>query len=666
MRRKRSLLNFDEFSLGLAIAVIFAVLAIVVEKDLVDLPFLKIIELKILDKKFAIGESKPKGDDIVIVGIDEKSLSRFKRWPLEGHVYAKLTEELQKLGAKVIAFDIIFYAEIDNIVSNAFEILKENVSPKKVCRDEEFSKAVSEVEGSFFGDRHFASVLSPAENIVHIYKFLRQFEDVEETRVFAVGSKLKGDTINFSGDPKGLKIKEAIDFRQSSPTILGTVKHAGYMNIDLDWDGVCRTIPLVYRYGDEVYKAFSMVVLERYLSKSFAPGILRYDGYEGLRLEIAGVDVPVDEDGSFRINYYGPKGSFKYLSIVDVIDGKVSKEAVKGKIVLVGSTAPILHDLKTTPFDPLTPGIEVHATVISNILDRNFISRGDPWLVGFEILLIVLFGMIMGIALRHLTLLAGFPVMLVLIAGYIFMDIYLVFPKGKLLQVIVPVLEVVALYICIGIFKYKVIESKGKEIKSRFKHYVADAVVEEMMQREDLNLGMVRKHLTVLFSDIRGFSNISEKLEPAVLERLLNRHMTVLTEEIVKNGGTIDKYMGDSVMAIFGAPLDLPDHAFCACKAAFSMIKAIRTFNAKLEGDGYPPFNVGIGISTGEVLVGNMGSEQLFSYSVLGTNVNVAARIEELNKEFSTSIIISEPTLERTRRQGHCPKLRNGQGQGDG
>jgi len=654
---RKILFKLDEFYIGLILSLFFAVFVYLAEQPNFKIPFFDTIGLKILDKKFELNEGAPKGDEVVIVALDQRSLDKFKKWPFKRQVFTQAMNELSELGAKVIGFDIIFTPEIDKDFSLVFDSLKsyasENIKDKK---KEELSNVVASVEKQFHGDTDFNEAVKKFKNVVFGYTFLKH-EDL-----FLVGvdsyepqEGFKGTTLTqkfYLDDIKNLPLNDAIGFRQSILSVSGSSDYSGFINIETDWDGVNRMIPLVYRYEEELYPHFAFLVTSLFLKDKGGETGIKIDEGKDLKVKIGGIDIPIDDQGYLRINYYGPSGKFKTISMVDLLDKKVKRKDFEGKIVLVGAVASILHDLKTTPFDPKTPGVEIHATIIDNILHKNFISRSGAGILLFEALLAVLFGMIIGIVMKSLPLWTGVPLIGALFVGYLGFDIFYVFPKGKILIVLIPLIEMITIYVAIGLFKFTVVEARAKDIKSKFKHYVADAVVDEMIEKEDLNLGMKRKNLTVLFSDIRDFTTISEKLEPEVLEKLLNRHMTLLTEAIVENRGTVDKFMGDAIMAIFGAPLDLPDHSYYACRAAFRMLEKLRPFNKDLEEQGLPEFRIGVGISTGEVLVGNMGSQQRFNYSVLGNEVNVASRIEELNKQFGTNIIISSSTLDNLGGRG--------------
>jgi len=646
---KRVFHKTDEFYLGLIVAFLFSIYSILIEQSFINVPLHDIMELKVLDLKFSLKSTEPKGDEIIIIGIDQKSLERFGKWPWEREAFASAVDKLGELGARIIGFDIIFSAEITKTLFQAFDSLEKHIGANsKISGKTEFVKTVRTVKDSYNGERTFAQSIEKFGKVVLGYKFHLKGEIGQDDIVKKEGIlEVDGTEISYGGKSmENLMVMDGIHYTQSLSGIRAATNYKGYINTSADWDGVHRRVPLVYKYKKWVYPSFSVLVAEAFLKKSKEPTMLKRAEDGGLKLLLANkLSIPLDDNGDLRINYYGKRGTFKYISFIDLLDGKVSKKDIEDKIVLVGTTAPILHDLKPTPFGPQTPGVEIHATIIDNILHSNFISRKGFGIIIFELLVIFLFGMILGLIMKNFQLWIGIPVMFSLLIGYFLFDAYFLFPRGILIGLVIPFTMLITLYFALAVFKYAVVEARSREIKNKFKHYVADAVVEEMIERKDLNLGMVKKNLTVLFADIRNFATISEQLDPATLEKILNRHMTLLTDAILENGGTVDKYMGDALMAIFGAPLDLDDHAYFASRAAFRMIELLRPFNKNLEEQGYPALKIGVGISTGEVLVGNMGSEYLFNYTVLGREVNIASRIEELNKEYGTNIIISEATL---------------------
>jgi adenylate cyclase len=367
--------------------------------------------------------------------------------------------------------------------------------------------------------------------------------------------------------------------------------------------------------------------------------------------------IPTDENGHMLINYLGPEKTFPEYSMTDILQGKVPKGTFRDKIVLVGATAVGLYDMRNTPFAAVYPGLEVHATVIDNILEKAFIHK-PKWTRIFDALAIVLFALIMGILIPRLSAIKGVVLMSGLFVLYIFVTQWLFTHALLWVNMVYPLLGLVLLYTSLTIYRYLTEERERKKIRGAFSHYVSSSVVNEVLKNPDkLKLGGDMKELTVLFSDIRGFTTISEGLSPEEVHRLINEYLTAMTNIVFKNVGTLDKYMGDAVMAIYGAPVDQPDHAQKACDTALEMMQELKVLNAKWVQEGKPLLDIRIGINTGMMMVGNMGSEQRFEYTVLGDAVNLGSRLEGANKSYLTHILISEFTYDKVKDEFLCMEI---------
>ncbi|MES3037991.1 MAG: adenylate/guanylate cyclase domain-containing protein, partial [Bdellovibrionota bacterium] len=330
---------------------------------------------------------------------------------------------------------------------------------------------------------------------------------------------------------------------------------------------------------------------------------------------------------------------------VDTAEMIVKKaEFFKGRSALVGATAMALYDLRNTPLQSNYPGPELHLTVLGNLLDQNFIQpvKKENLIV---FCLILLLGLVSTYIWTHGTALSSFLVFIGTLAVIIGTEYYLFLEKNLLISGLFVVLLLVINYVGITIFRYFSEEAKKKQIKQTFSKYVAPAVVEELLKSEDnLKLGGRKEHMSVFFSDVRGFTTIAEKLTPQELSDVLNKYLSPMTELVFKNKGTLDKYMGDAIMAFFGAPVSTKHHATQACRCALDSIKKLAEIHAEFEKAGLPYIDIGIGINTGDMSVGNMGSNIVQNYTVMGDSVNLASRLEGINKQYGTRIIISEFT----------------------
>ncbi len=355
--------------------------------------------------------------------------------------------------------------------------------------------------------------------------------------------------------------------------------------------------------------------------------------------------IPVNAQGEMLLNYYGPQRTFKNISLGDIWNNAVQKPEIEGKVVLVGATASGTFDQRVTPFDKYQPGVEIHATAIENILHSEYLTR-PWWATPVELAILLAIALIVGRLLTRVSVRMGMLLTILCALAYHSVDI-LLFRSGYAIFSAYPIAEVATIFVAQTIFRYGTEEAEKRKIRKAFQLYLQPTVIEEMLSKHELpKLGGEKKTLTVLFSDIRGFTTISEKLSPEQLAKLINEYLTPMTNLVFEHGGTLDKYIGDALMAIFGAPIDQSDHAMRCCKTAVHMMRELARLQERwrMEGMNYPPIDIGIGINSGPMVVGNMGADQRFDYTVLGDNVNLASRLEGTNKEYGSHIIISENT----------------------
>ena len=371
-------------------------------------------------------------------------------------------------------------------------------------------------------------------------------------------------------------------------------------------------------------------------------------------------ELPTDEGGRMLVNYRGPGHgqTFPYYSITDILHGRLPAGAFKDKIVLVGATTVGIYDLRVTPFETNTPGIEVHANVIDNILRRDFLVR-PGWSAAYDMASIILIGLILGLVLPKISAAVGPPVGLVLIAAWTGANYYL-FTKGLWINYIYPIMTLVVVYTTITIHKYVTEEREKRRIKGAFSSYLNPTVVAELLKNPDmLKLGGAKRIATVMFSDIRGFTSISEKLDPEALVHLLNRYLTIMTDIVMRHDGCLDKYIGDAIMAFWGAPVPQPKHALQACQTSLDMMRSLEEFRQILaaEDPNAPFLDIGIGLNSGPMVVGNMGSESRMDYTAMGDAVNLGSRLESANKQYGTNIIIGDMTFEQVSEDFVCREL---------
>ena len=404
----------------------------------------------------------------------------------------------------------------------------------------------------------------------------------------------------------------------------------GFVNLYTDSDGVTRSFT-PYISGIEDHDHFSVVVVE-------CLGIPRSLG-TSRRL----------------INFYSEPGGYEYIPFSDVYNNDVEPSKFEGKIVLIGATAANLHDDAIVPIsDKAMPGVEVNANLVQSILMEDYLYyQDDVTAMG----VIFLFALLAGLILFRFRIHIATVLLAVLAIAYIFFSIYM-FDSGIIMNVLFPLLSITLIYITLVVTYFLTEEKSRKWITSVFGKYVSPVVIDNLIKNPDrIKLGGEKKNITVFFSDIRGFTSISEKLDPEDLVHLLNEYLTEMTTIIINDQGLVDKYMGDAIMAFWGAPLDQPNHAEMACSSSLEMMDKLRELKKKWEKEHVPSFDIGIGLNSGDAIVGNMGSFKRFDYTAMGDNVNLASRMEGLNKSYGTEILITEYTYKIVKDKFETRKL---------
>ena len=612
----------------------------------VDPDFLSVLELKTLDLRFLSRGKVATSGKIALVTIDEKSLDELGRWPWPRIRVAQLLDALVKAEAKVVGFDIVWAEPDENAELKNLSALKQKLAKQKLLnRDLEnyFSEAVKKADS----DRILAESLGCSRRAILGYFFHFALKDGSGSEKKPPQKDLPAlssfNLVKFTSEEAAkVPLFESEYAEVNIPVISEAAEGAGYFNIFPDRDGTVRWIPLTIKYQDRYYCALSLAVLQKFMDNP--PLALRIAEFGVEQMRLGNLLIPTNEEWRLLINYRGPQKTFPHYSATDVIHGRVPEKAFRGKIVLVGATAIGIYDMRVTPFEHVFPGLEIHANVIDSILQRQFLYRPN-WITLLDILAIVVIGVILGLALPQVKALWG-----ALIGGLFFFSIlvlgkFLFEAQGVWMNNTYPLLNLVLVYLGVTGYRYMTEEMEKKRVRGAFQHYLSASVVEEMLKNpEKLKLGGEKKDLTVLFSDIRGFTSISERMTPEALVKLLNEYLTRMTDIVFKYDGLLDKYMGDAIMAIWGAPLDQPDHVRRACYTALDMVQELRKLQKKWTAEGLPILNIGIGVNAGPMVVGNMGSDRRFDYTVLGDSVNLGSRLEELNKIYGTNIIISEMT----------------------
>ena len=652
-------INPTSITIGLTISVLILFLFRVPILDLVEL---KTYDLRLLSR----GVRKP-SPQVVLAVIDEKSLNTEGKWIWPRAKLARLIDLLSQDGAKVIGFDIGFLEPDENTNLRLIDEFERKIESLGL-EDDRIKEFIKESKLSADNDLILANAIrrSRAKVVLGYFFHMSQAELNYQVEQKEIERQLK--RINNSKYPMTMYAEEGLQIDpfiaeyiaytpEANIDILSQVAHSsGYFNMVPDQeDGVLRWMPFAIKCGQNIYGPLSIQSVWHYLDQPQLMIKVADYGIEGIRMGER--FIPTDETGRMLINYLGPEKTFPHYSISDILHENLPKGTFNDKIVLAGATAIAIYDIRNTPFSPIYPGLEVHATAVDNILSEDFLEK-PKWTEIYDVLAILMLGLLTGVVVRRLGALKGILFSSALFIIYIWICRWLFIHWGIWVNIVYPLLVLVLIYTSLTVYRYLTEERERKKIKGAFTYYVSSSVVNEMLKHpEKLKLGGDRRDLSVLFSDIRGFTTIAEGLTPEDLVHLLNEYLTVMTDIVFKYDGMLDKYMGDAIMAIYGAPLELPDHPIKACRSALEMMEELKRLNQKWTGEGKQPMDIGIGINTSPMMVGNMGSEQRFDFTVMGDSVNLGSRLESANKSYKTNIIISEFTFERVKDKFVCMEL---------
>ena len=640
IRRLASL--FRSITFQLVAGMTLAVVLLVVFRPL----FSEILELKLYDLKFWVRGARAPGPEVVIVTIDDDSLKALGRWPWSREIQARLINRIKDAGPKVIALDIIFAEKEETAAVETIKNLRQGLA-REGSANPSILHLLTQEENRVNVDRQLAQAIAQGSpTLLGFYFNEVGGKAALKAEQFMATSAPRACTYNLvrwlDTKPTRIPIIGAEDIKLNLQEISAGSAGGGFFNMVPDVDGCIRWLPQAIVFGGDIFMPLSLAVVQQYLGRPPLALTMSRTGVEGVRL--GGRELPVDRFGRMLINYLGPPGQFPYYSAAKVLKGEVPASALKDKVVLLGATAVGIYDLRVTPFSGICPGVEIQATIIDNLIHRHFLQTSRLYPIP-PLLIVLGLGLFLGLALPRLSAVWGLIFALVLAEGYTIFN-YLLFSRwGWQLELFYPLLAIGGIYTSLTVQGF-LAEEKGRlQIKKAFQSYVAPEVVNEILKNPQLlRLGGERRELTILFSDIRGFTTLSETLEPETLVGLLHDFFNPMSEIIVTHGGTIDKYIGDAIMALFGAPLYRPDHPVLACRTALAMMAKLKTLNEEWESQGRPAMHIGLGLNAGDVAVGNMGSDRLFNYTAIGDNVNLASRLEGLNKYYGTSILISSST----------------------
>lgn len=605
------------------------------------------LEAKTLDLRFQLRGPKDPGNQTSLVLIDDKSIAALGRWPWSRRQFAELLYRLKAAGAKVIAFDLLFLEpEINSIEDSLTRVrsLLESMEPlEKGSQLELFHRRLNELEATADPDKRFAEAIATIGNVLIPYSFV--FSNDKSVSTFSSPppsfvTRSAFRAVKYYGSETPNLALVAKDILAPLERFGESAVASAHVNVAFDTDGTPRFDYPVVEYQGEYYPSLALQVARLYLGLTPEEMQLRFD--EGV--QIGNIFIPTDESMRMLVNYYGPQGTIPSISFVDVLQGRFPAPAFRDKIVLIGGAAVGLGDTFATPFSTGLPGVERHAQVIANILNQEVLLRFDATQL-IDLLSIALIGALLAGFNARFSSYWGNLFALGLGAVFVGLNVYVFIHARIWINLVFPLLAVVLNQGVFTLYRLLTEERQKNMIRRAFQYYLHPAVIEKVSQNPRLlTLGGEEKELTVLFSDIRNFSGIAEGLTPPQLVQLLNEYLTAMTQLVLDDSGLLDKYIGDALMAVYGAPLALPDHAYRACHTAVNMMASLGTMQKRWQESGLPPIDIGIGINTGCMVVGNMGSSLRFDYTVIGDDVNLGSRLEGANKEFGTHIIISEST----------------------
>ncbi|MGE5545111.1 MAG: CHASE2 domain-containing protein [Bacillota bacterium] len=554
------------------------------------------VENMVYDSWFRISGERDPGEEIVIIGMGEKSIIELGQLPWSRSVFAGILENLAE--ARVVAFDLIL-----------------------------------DLPGEFSEDQQLATAVEQHGGVV-----------------FACG-------FTFNEEETGEIIQ---DIRMPLDIFLNGCAGVGFINTPTDRDNVVRHSLVAYPAGEDFFiPSFSLAIAQT--AKGLGSDTIKQlpDG----KLMVGDTLIPVDGRYQALSNFWGPGGTFPSYEYVDVLQGRVDPEVFKDRIVLIGPTSPLLQDDEKIPYTTgnlilssglPAMGVEIHASFVKTFLEQAYFQKVPLW--GNLIWMVIIWALTIGLVFKKGPL-VGFLVAILVVIGVVGISYGLWSTQRWWIDCAGPAVLSLATYTGVTAQNYLVAEMERKRTRALFSRYVSPAVVEELINHPELvELGGKRQEVTILFSDIRGFTSFSEAQPPEKVVGRLNEYLSAMTAAIFKYGGMIDKYMGDGIMAVFGAPVYQPDHAWQAIAASQEMRRQLVTLNRGWESRGEPLFDIGIGLSTGPVVVGNVGSSERTDYTVIGEDVNLASRLESLNKQYGTQLILSDRTLRSLRENaGEIP-----------
>ncbi|MDH5510089.1 MAG: CHASE2 domain-containing protein [Nitrospinota bacterium] len=648
-------------------AILAAILAVVVVDALWEVTPLQMYEAKLYDTFMRYSAPYQPDPRVVIVGIDQKSLDTYGRWPWSRDVIGKLVVKLSDLGVRVTSLDMVFDTETDKSFSEALGKLDESIRQSKIeKKNPEFYEEFNLLRMGVAKDDDLASSIEKAGNVVGAFLFhmagseTSMDEATRKNKLESV-SPFRIKVINRDAASAGASIgyELAGEVEPNIPVIQQATAASGFLNVVEDRDAVFRRYQLVIEAERQVYMSLSLASAAMFMAKGDDMGAYYRAGvFVGVR--VGDELIETDKYGMVWPKYYGYGGQYPVISAADVLNADIGDEKfrsrLEGKLVFVGATATQLYDLRQTPMGKFA-GVEIHATMAANLLNGFKITRYD-WQFILDAALIIIVGALLFFILHRTGVAVGLGLAAAMIVGIVYFNYWMFSVQMVWLNTIMPTITVLAGVISINAYQYVAEQKSKKFIRTAFSRYLSPKVVEQIVQNPQLlNLGGEKRIMTAFFSDVAGFTTISEKLSPARLVTLLNEYLSEMSHIIHELDGTVDKYEGDAIIAFWGAPLPMDQHAEMTVLSAVCQQRKLVEMRKVWREQGRDELVVRMGINTGPMVVGNMGSKERMDYTMMGDPVNLAARLEGANKYYGSSIMVSEYTYELVKDRFFCREV---------
>lgn len=604
----------------------------------IRIPTMQRIENILYDLRLRMTMPNTSDDRIVILDIDEKSLAQEGHWPWRRDKLAYLMDMVfDYYGAKVLGFDVVF-SETDT--SGGMDAL-DRLAKTELQKNTQFLSAIEKVRPELSFDDKFAQSLKNRP-VVMGYFLSHHEEDNNEI------GQLPQPLADVEGHDFTSFLFQARSYVGNLTQLQSATQMGGYLNnSNVDEDGVYRRLPMITQYKDKLYSTLSLSILRQIMGMPEVKFITS-DDYGEPRLEaisVAGLNVPVDAGGNLLVPFRGRQGSFPYISATDVLNGVADISQLKDKIVIVGTSAAGLLDLRSTPVQNIYAGVEVHANILSGLLDQTVRSR-PTYIIAVEAIELIVLAVLAMLIFPRLGVVTSAIFFLVMASIVVAANFHIWLAHNLDTRLATPLMFFTLLYGLQLFFGFFFESRKKKQLGNIFGQYIPNELVEEMSKTdEEFTLKGENRVMTVFFSDVRGFTTISEAMEdPQDLCDLINDILTPVTHVIHDHKGTIDKYIGDAIMAFWGAPVHTDKHAYLGVKAGLDVIKSLKAINESFKLKNWPAVDLGIGLNTGPMVVGNMGSQFRIAYTVMGDTVNLGSRLEGLTKQYGVKMIVSEST----------------------